>query len=99
MRRSSDLPDLIPALLVSFGLFTVSLAALFIADEALDVSAIAGGIGIVISGALLGLVLLVARWRRTAAAYVTTRVVDEHADAAAHAGSDAPATFDDAAAV
>jgi len=53
-------------------LFAVSVGLLAIADEALDASAIAGGVGVVIAGALLGLTFLAARWRVGAVSYTTT---------------------------
>lgn len=60
------------ATLVGLLLIGGSLGLLFVADSPLDIAAIAGGIGVVISGALLGLTVLAARWRAGLARYTTT---------------------------
>lgn len=73
MRRDDETAGLLRATLVGVGLFGVSTALLGVADEALDITAVAGGIGVVMSGALLGLTILVAMWRGDGASgYVTT---------------------------
>lgn len=64
---------LFAATMVGSLLFAASFALLAAADEALDATAIAGGTGLVLSGALLGLTLLARRWR-SAAGYVETVV-------------------------
>jgi hypothetical protein len=74
MRRENESVGLLRATLVGVGLFVVSTVLLGVADEALDVAAVAGGIGVVMSGALLGLTILVARWRGATAGYVATNM-------------------------
>ena len=44
-------------------LFAASFGLLVWADEAMDAAAVAGGTGLVLSGALLGLTFLAWRWR------------------------------------
>jgi hypothetical protein len=56
-------------------LFAASLGLLAIADEATDAAAIAGGTGLVVGGALLGLTLLAWRWRDAPRSYAST-VID-----------------------
>lgn len=99
MRRDSHTPALLRAVVAGMLLFAGSTGLLAMADEALDVTAIAGGIGLVMSGALLGLTMLVARWRLMSPAYVATQMPADDAVAAAF---DDPAVdqtpLDDAAA-
>ncbi len=54
---------LLTATLAGCVLFVVSCLLLWAADEAMELAAIAGGTGVVISGALLGLTFLAWRWR------------------------------------
>jgi hypothetical protein len=72
------------------------------ANEPTDVPAIAGGTGMVIAGALLGLTFLAARWRAEQGGYVATVVDDvgfyEELAAFDATPADDPG-FDDAAAV
>ncbi len=56
-------------------LLAASFVLLWAADEAVDPAAVAGGTGIVIAGALLGLTFLAWRWRVAEVGYVRT-VVD-----------------------
>src|SRR5690606_17465014 len=57
-------------------LFAASFVLLWAADEAVDAAAVAGGTGIVIAGALLGLTFLAWRWRVAEGGYVQT-VIDQ----------------------
>lgn len=102
MQRRDDSTGLMRATLVGVGLFAVSTGLLGLADEALDVTAIAGGIGVVMSGALLGLTILVSRWRVESTSYVTTTMVDETRGTVIAEAFDDPAgdlPLDDAAAI
>ena len=88
------------ATLAGLLLFAASFALLWAADEAVDAAAIAGGTGIVIAGALLGLTFLARRWQLERGAYVST-VVDSagfYEELAAFEPGDAVG-LDDAAAV
>jgi hypothetical protein len=90
------------ATIVGSLLLAASFALLWAADEAVDATAVAGGTGIVIAGALLGLTFLAGRWRAAEGGYVQT-VVDQtgfYEELAAFDGvaADDPG-FDDAAAV
>lgn len=83
-------------------LFAASFAMLWAADEAVDATAVAGGTGIVIAGALLGLTFLAWRWRAAEGGFVRT-VVDQSGFYEELAAFDTVAAddpgFDDAAAV
>lgn len=74
------------------------------ADEATDAAAIAGGTGLIIAGALLGLTFLAWRWR-AGFAYSTPVLAadmdnsDVYAEIAAFEHVSIAATFEDAAAV
>jgi hypothetical protein len=57
-------------------LFAASFALLVYANEPTDGTAVAGGTGIVLSGALFGLTFLAWRWRDAPRAYSTTIVDD-----------------------
>ena len=83
-------------------LLAASFVLLWAADEAVDAAAVAGGTGIVIAGALLGLTFLAWRWQAAHGGYVRT-VVDttgfyEELAAFDVIAADDPG-FDDAAAV
>lgn len=83
-------------------LSAASFALLRAADEPVDAAAVAGGTGIVIAGALLGLTFLAWRWRAAHGGYVQT-VMDttgfyEELAAFDEVAADDPG-FDDAAAV
>jgi hypothetical protein len=56
-------------------LFAASFGLLEWADEPTDATAIAGGTGVVLAGALLGLTFLAWRWR-SSRAYVNTAISD-----------------------
>lgn len=64
---------LLAATLSGCALFAGSCLLLWAADEGMDLLAVAGGTGVVISGALLGLTFLAWRWRGDVA-YVRTTV-------------------------
>ncbi|MCW2920217.1 MAG: hypothetical protein JWL76_91 [Thermoleophilia bacterium] len=90
------------ATIAGFVLLAGSFAMLWAADEAVDAAAVAGGTGIVIAGALLGLTFLAWRWQSAQGGYVQT-VVDttgfyEELAAFDTIAADDPG-FDDAAAV
>lgn len=83
-------------------LLAASFVLLWGADEAVDATAVAGGTGMVIAGALLGLTFLAWRWQAAQGGYVQT-VVDttgfyEELAAFDVVAADDPG-FDDAAAV
>lgn len=65
-------------------LLGASILLLWVADSPLDVAAIAGGIGVVIAGALIGLTVLAAHWRSGLASYTRTSM-DEDSRAALYA--------------
>lgn len=66
---------LVAATLVALCSTLLSIGLLVAADEATDLAAVAGGTGLVLGGALLGLTALAWRWRGSSAAYTTT-VID-----------------------
>ena len=91
------------ATLAGLLLFAASFGLLAWANEPTDAPAIAGGTGIVIAGALLGLTFLAARWRDADGGGYVSTVVDQagfYEELAAFdpTRDDAPG-FEDAAAV
>lgn len=89
-------PDLRAALAAGLLLCALSAALLWAADEAVDAAAIAGAVGLVLAGALLGLSLLSWRWSARGASYVDVEMGVRREDVAVR---DTVAADDDAAAV
>lgn len=87
------------AVTASLLLGLVSFALLWAANEATDRTAIAGGIGLVVAGALLGLSILALRWdRERVRRYVQTSVEPaDRTDAVAITGPRERAARDSAA--
>lgn len=86
------------AVLASAALASASFFLLWAANEATDKSAVAGGIGLIIAGSLLGLSLLAVRWdRERMRRYVETymEVGTRAEDAGAPATGDASSRDDD----
>ena len=62
---------ILPAMIAGLALFGISCLLLWAADEAMDLASIAGGVGVVIAGALLALTYFAWRWRSDSAYTVT----------------------------
>jgi len=87
------------AFAAALALFAAAVVLLRLADDATDIAAIAAGTGIVVSGALLGLSVLVWRWR-IGTDYVESDVIGAARREASAAATDEPRpAADDAAAV
>ncbi len=98
-RQPQDM-KLVTATIAGLALLAASFGLLWAADEAKDAAAIAGGTGLIIGGALLGLTFLSWWWRSAQVAYVSTSVDSAgfYEELAAFDAGDEPA-YDDAAAI
>ena len=80
-------------------LFALSFALLVYANEPTDGTAIAGGTGVVLSGALFGLTFLAWRWRDAPRAYSQTAMDDHGFYEELAATFDGTDSYDDSAAM
>ena len=67
------------AIAASIAIFATAILLLQVADEATDIAAIAAGTGIIVAGSLLGMSLLVWRWRR-GTGYMATELHQDDGD-------------------
>lgn len=90
MRRQDNTVHLLKAVVVGFALLLASISLLLVSDKALDVTAVAGSIGVVLSISLLGLSALVARWRVESSAHTHSEI-----ETSGEVGSIHAAAFED----